>query len=201
MTTATKRPTIEDLVNRTKSKERDVLLQLHNYLLNDNNELYHYLDSKKKLENFLISRTDNAINAYKSALLGNVPNPEEVKNEVLFIGIENSISEYVESLLDELPDFKRKLVASSQFKEILKDLSLSSVSIFYSMINTPYSISQEKLDDKLIKRIRRKSKTYSLKEVKSNNKLVIPSNFKRNETFIPSIKKVDEYFEETFIPF
>ena len=199
MTTATKRPTIEDLVNRTKSKERDVLLQLHNYLLNDNNELYHYLDSKKKLENFLISRTDNAINAYKSALLGNVP--EEVKNEVLFIGIENSISEYVESLLDELPDFKRKLVASSQFKEILKDLSLSSVSIFYSMINTPYSISQEKLDDKLIKRIRRKSKTYSLKEVKSNNKLVIPSNFKRNETFIPSIKKVDEYFEETFIPF
>jgi len=98
MTIATKRPTIEDLVKRTLSKDRNVLLKLHNYLLNDNNELYHYLNDKKELEDFLISRTDNAIIAYKSALMGDVTFPEEVKNEALFMCIEiqylNTLSFY-----------------------------------------------------------------------------------------------------------
>lgn len=150
MKTAIKRPTIDDLVERTESKDRNVLLKLHNYLLNDNNELYHYLDDKNELEDFLISRTDNAIYAYKSALLGDVPFPEEVKNQVLFIGIENSISEYIESLLDEVPVFKIRIEKAGKLKVVLSDLVSGSLHIFYDRLNTPYSEGLDELDAILI---------------------------------------------------
>ena len=145
MKTAAKRPTITEKVNKNELKESVAYLKLKNYMLNDNNELYHYLLNKDELEDFLESRAESANNVLKSSLLANYPNPEELQREVLFIGIENSVSEYVESMIDELPDFKRKLNYSSQYKDILNDLIISCLPIFYSMITIPYSTCQETL--------------------------------------------------------
>jgi len=201
MKTATKRPTITELVNKNELKESEVYLKLKNYMIKENNELYHYLLNKNELEDFLESRVESASSAFKSGLLANYPNPEELQYEVLFIGIENSVSEYVESMIDELPDFKRKLNDSSQYKDVLNDLIISSLPIFYSMITIPYSTCQEKLDNKLLRLIKRKSKTYKLNDSSKSTKTIKTPYYQYNER-IHYTKKIDNNeFVETFIPF
>ena len=201
MTTATKRSTIEELVNRTECKNREVFLKLHNYMLIDNNELYHYLDNKNELEDFLISRVDTAEEAYKAGVRANYPSPEELRNEALFNGVENSISEYVESLLVELPDFKRKLDSSSRYNEILNELIINSLPIFYSMISIPFSTCQETLDNKLIRLLQKKSKTYSFKEETNSIITEKSSEFQMKNTIPVPEKILTIEFDDSDRPF
>ena len=201
MKTTIKRPTIDDLVHRTEIKNKEVYLKLHNYMLNENIELYHYIDNKNKYEDFLVSRVNSAERAFSAGVLANYPNPEELQNEVLFVGIENSVSEYVESMLLELPDFKRKLEASTRFNEIINDLIINSLPIFYSMITIPYSTSQESLDNKLLRLLKQKSKSYSFDKISKSKTTNKTCDFQFTDKIHYPEKIVKIEFEETYIPF
>lgn len=170
-------------------------------MLNENIELYHYLENKNELEDFLVCRANSADKAYKAGLIANYPNPEELQNEVLFVGIENSFSEYVESILDELPDFKRKLEASSRYNEVLNELIFNSLPIFYSMISIPYSISQESLDNQLLRLLQQRCKTYTFGEIRKLKTTVKTYDFQFTEKIYYPEKIEKCEFEETYIPF
>jgi exoribonuclease II len=161
MTTAVKRPTIKELVLRTEFKDEITLLKLHNYLFKENNEMYHYLDSRKELEDFIVNRTDIAEKAYRASVFANDPSPEEVRNEALFIGIENSYSEYVESMLDEVPEFKKKIESSVKRNLTLEKLTWGALPIFYELINTPYVESMDELDKAIIQYLEGEAKIYT----------------------------------------
>jgi hypothetical protein len=201
MKTTIKRPTIDDLEQKTVIINKEVYLKLHNYMLKENIELYRYLENKNELEDFLVSRANSADKAYNAGMIANYPNPEELRNEVLFVGIENSVSEYVESLLLELPDFKKKLDSSSRLNEIMNDLIINSLPIFYSMITIPYSTSQELLDNKLLRLLKQMSKTYSFDEIRKSKTTVKTCDFQFTEKihYPEKIEKCE--FEETYIPF
>ena len=62
----------------------------------------------------------------------------------------NSISEYIEFLLDEVPVFKQIIVKSGKLKVVLSDLVSGSLHIFYERLNTPYSERMDELDAILI---------------------------------------------------
>jgi len=197
MKTKIKTLTLDELANTFEANDRPVLLKLHNYLTRENIELYQYLEMKNELNDFLVSRVNSAIKSYKSGILANYPFPEELLHETLYIGIENSYSEYVESMIDELPVFKLNLNRSSRQKEIINELTVCSLSIFYSMISIPYSISQETLDYKLLKLIERKSKSYKFDKIKSPD----ITEFQTREPFQFPVNKKEDKIEEMYIPF
>lgn len=144
----------ESLVNKSKYNNRLIMQKLHDYMLENNEELIKYLYDKKEYEDFLITRTDNAIDEYLIAHEANVTDPNEIENQVLFTGVENSCSEYVESMLMELPyEQYQKLKNSIKFDLILKNLIQDCIPIFYEHINTPYSIAQDKLDNEILTKI------------------------------------------------
>lgn len=146
----------EEIVNKSKHKNRLIMEKLHNYMKENNMELVNYLDKKKDYVDFLIRRSDNAIDEFNYASDANFTDPYEIMNQVLFTGVENSCSEYVESMICELPDeIKENLRKSKNYKIILEKLINDCVPVFYEFIGTPYSSSQESLDKKLLKRMKK----------------------------------------------
>lgn len=103
------------------------------------------------MEEFIIGRVDTAESAYRAGLMANYPSPEDLRSEALFLGIENSISEYVESMLDEVPGLNHKICKSPKRKMLLEELTNGALPIFYDRISIPYVESMDGMDEALIK--------------------------------------------------
>ena len=82
-------------------KSMALVKKLNDYMMEENNELYNYLNNKKELKDFLINRSNAAFDAYTGAVSAGFPAPDEISNQILFCGMENSYREYIESLLDD----------------------------------------------------------------------------------------------------
>lgn len=146
----------EEIFSKSQYKDRQIIEKLHDYMIENNIELVHFLIKKNEYADFLISRSDNAIYEFKSASDANFTDPKEIMNEVLFTGIENSYSEYVESMLMELPhEITKELKNSPIFKKELERIVNDCVPVFCEFLGTPYSSSQERLDRKLLKRMKK----------------------------------------------
>jgi len=142
------------IVNKSISKNRSIMEELHSYLIKNNFELYTHLQSIGELEDFLIVRTDNAHKEMIQATDANAPYPNEFKNAALYIGIENSFCEYVESTLRNFPETFLKLEESEKYDAILNNLTVTSIPIFYKYLNTPYIEIQDQLDNELMKHLK-----------------------------------------------
>lgn len=140
-----------EIVEKTISKNRALMQQLHDYMKENNKELLEYLINNNEYEDFLISRTDKAHREHTAAIRGAVPFPTEIRDSILYMGIENSYSEYIESLINEIDtptidEFKN----SNKYEVALNNMIYSSISIFVKYLNKPYSEIQEKLDKELV---------------------------------------------------
>lgn len=153
---------IQELVNKSSSKNRRYMVALHDYLNKNNNELYFYLHAKNELEDFLISRTDKAHNEFVNASISGEIFPDDSAHNALYMGIENSISEYMEAILVELPEFEEKLEKSTKYKSVMENIVNSALPIFYKHLNTPYMDAQDILDKELIDLLKQKEETLIL---------------------------------------
>ena len=134
-------------------KNRSLAKKLNDYMLENNKELYKYLADKKELEDFLISRSNAAWEEYLTALSGGVPSPDEMSNKILFCGIENSVSEYIDSLLmDNFHEFYTKLQKKPvhTIDNILGTLVFACLDVFYEYLGSSYDSVMDELDEKLI---------------------------------------------------
>jgi len=139
--------------------------KLNDYMVENNNELYKYLNEKNELKDFLINRSNTAFEAYKNAISEGMPSPDEICNKILFCGIENSYIEYIESLLDDnFFEFYTNLnkKPSHTIDNILESLVFSCMDIFYKYLNNSYEQVMDQLDDELIKVLEYQTKIISL---------------------------------------
>lgn len=138
-----------------KVKNKELLLQLHNYLNEHNLELYNFLLEQQQLKEFLINRTNQADEQYVEALSRGIPSPKEVCNQVLYKGLENSYSEYIEDLYMEFfPDVYRHLDSLTQEKKspLFNIILCEYLPIFWENIDNYYVDIQEKLDESILKK-------------------------------------------------
>jgi hypothetical protein len=138
----------------TEVQNMALVKKLNDYMLENNKELYNYLYNKKELKDFLISRSNAAWEAYKTALSEGVPSPDEVSNQILYCGMENSYSEYIDSLLmDNFHEFYTKLQKKPvhTIDNILETLVFACISVFYENLSSSYDQVMDTLDAELIK--------------------------------------------------
>jgi len=120
---------------------------------------------KGELRDFLLNRSNMAFDAYNEAITQGVISPDEVSNKILFCGIENSYSEYIESLLrDNFCDFFEKVEKKPIYKQynIIESIVFSCMDIFYEYISIPYEQAMETLDEKLIERLKKQTEIIKL---------------------------------------
>jgi hypothetical protein len=146
-------------------KNRPLAKKLNDYMVEHNKELYKYLNDKGELKDFLINRSNTAFEAYKTALSEGVPSPDEVSNNVLFCGMENSYYEYIESLLsDNFQEFYIKMnkKPTHTIDNIIEGLVFSCMEVFYKYLGNSYDQVMETLDNELIAVLEYQTKIISL---------------------------------------
>ncbi len=151
---------------KEKSLKSKVLAKkLDEYLVENNNELYKYLNDKDELKDFLLNRSNTAYDAYIDAVIGGTPSPDEVCHEILYCGVENSYSEYIESILmDNYRDFYERYDKHTELKKenIIESLVFACMDIFYEYLNIPYDQAMEKLDEKLIEKLKKQTEIIAM---------------------------------------
>jgi len=139
-----------------RSKNIRYSRKLHKYMLNNNMELLQYLFFKGEYDDFLIYRSDMATKEYVDSVEANFPFPEECANEILFLGVENSFSEYLESLCCEIEGFNFDDV------NLKNDIIKLSLPVVYSFISCKYNQIQEQLDKELLEVIQKAQRKNSI---------------------------------------
>lgn len=147
-----------EIVDKSTSRNRLIMQELHDYMKESNCEMMQYLILKDEYEGFLISRTDNAHKQVSIAIEAGF-DPDEIKNSILYIGIENAYREYVESLLFEVPELQI-LQNSCKYEMIIDDLTRNSLDIFYKYLSVPFVEVQEELEKELISGIKEEVLSY-----------------------------------------
>jgi hypothetical protein len=139
--------------------------KLNDYMVENNKELYKYLADKGELKGFLVDRSNAAFEAYSSAVGAGFPAPDEISNQILFCGMENSYREYVESLLeDNFLQFFGKLnkKPAHLIDNIIETIVFACMGVFYENLGNTYGQVMDKLDDELIKVLEHQTKIIML---------------------------------------
>ena len=133
-----------------------VAKKLNDYLWKNNKELCIYLQQKDELEEFIINRSNSAFTEYQYAVDAGFYYPDEILNQELYIGIENSYSEYVESLfMNNFTEHYNSKKSEPSYPDFLNALVLSCMPVFYDYLGSAYANVMDSLDKDLLKKLRR----------------------------------------------
>ncbi|OFX18231.1 MAG: hypothetical protein A2033_19155 [Bacteroidetes bacterium GWA2_31_9] len=138
---------------KEKLKNTVLARRLFEYLEKENKELFKYLYDKGELKEFVLYRSNAAHDEYISAFSDGMYSPDEVANQQLFIGIENSYFEYIESLVkDNFYKYFKKIEKkpSAKYNEIISNLVFDCMEVFYEYISCSYIDVMDSLDRELI---------------------------------------------------
>lgn len=149
----------EITTEKEELKNRAFALRLFEYLEQENKELFKYLHDKGELRDFILYRSNAAHDEFVSAFSAGMYSPNEVANQRLFLGIENSYFEYIESIvMDNFKKYFKKIEkkSTSKYNEIISNLVFDCMDIFYEYISYSYSDVMDSLDKELITVISKK---------------------------------------------
>lgn len=152
----------QEILYRCISKNYAIIEEFSTYMSIEQVELSEFLDKKKELYQYIVDKVDVADEVLRDAILKGVPYPKESMRRVLYNGIENSICEYVESMIREVPLFYNELQYAQNYDEIVSDLIKKCVPIFYAYLNDSYDCIMDKLDKELIEYISKQYKKYNI---------------------------------------
>ena len=127
----------------------DLSNRLRNYLIKDNKELTEFLIEKDEFDGFVQYRANSAYSEYINALNAGFASPKEIQYQQLFLGIENSYFEYIESMLGDrfylyYQDIKSK--NGAEYNEIITNHVKSCLDVFYEYLGRYYVDVMEYLD-------------------------------------------------------